>query len=86
MITFWGPAWIGVIGWHNIPVHDWLLSYEAPFEDNIYPGCGACFPVSVIVYGMDEIQAHDAMTPFYFAQDVCVIVLCVGKVQGRGCR
>jgi len=44
----------------------WLLSYEAPFEDSIYPGGGAFFAVSVIVYGVDEISAFDAMTHFYF--------------------
>ena len=44
----------------------WLLSYEAPFEDSIYPGGGAFFMVSVIVYGVDEISALDAMTHFYF--------------------
>ena len=65
----------------------WLLSYEAPFEDSIYPGGGAFFTVSVIVYGVDEISAFDAMTHFYlFAQDVYEIVSFVGKVQGRGCR
>ena len=44
----------------------WLLSYEAPFEDSIYPGGGAFFTVSVIVYGVDEISASNAMTHFYF--------------------
>lgn len=62
----------------------WLLSYEAPFEDSIYPGGGAFFTVSVIVYGEN---AFDAMTHFYlFAQVVCAVVSFVGKVQGRGCR
>ena len=46
----------------------WLLSYEAPFEDSIYPGGGAFFMVSVIVYGLDEMSAFDLMTHFYFME------------------
>ena len=46
----------------------WLLSYEAPFEDSIYPGGDALFMVSVIVYGFDEMSAFDLMTHFYFME------------------
>ena len=49
----------------RVPVQ-WWHSYEAPFEVSIYPGGGAFLTVSVIVYGVNEISAFDAMTHFYF--------------------